>query len=80
MGSLPTGLTAETDRYELRFEQPWGTRVVERYYFATLAIQTAKALVERHRITQVQVIRISDGAVIFDPALDRRPAAACRIG
>jgi hypothetical protein len=79
MGSLPSGRRGRAqpaDRYELRFEQPWGTRIRERYYFATLAIQTAKVLFERHYVTSVQVIRISDEAVIFDPAERRHSASA----
>ena len=55
------------DRYELRCEQPLGPCVRERYFFVHMAVQAAKMLFQRHRVTKVQVIRLSDGVVIYDP-------------
>ncbi|HEX4813225.1 MAG TPA: hypothetical protein VFV66_10795 [Nonomuraea sp.] len=57
------------DRYEVLCQRraPFpGTR--DQYHFAEFAVESARALQQAGLATRVAVVRMTDGAVIYDPA------------
>lgn len=55
------------DRYEVRSARPVPDRAAaDRYHFARTAHEAATRLRDVRFATQIQVVRIGDGAILFD--------------
>ncbi|WP_066360160.1 hypothetical protein [Herbidospora mongoliensis] len=65
--STPLQQVWPTDRYEVKSTRPAPDFTsVDRYHFAELALESAENLMSSGWATNVTVVRIDDGAVLFD--------------
>ncbi len=65
--STPLPQVWPTDRYEVKSTRPAPDFTsVDRYHFAELALESAENLMSSGWVTNVTVVRIDDGTVLFD--------------